>query len=289
MKGLITTKKEYTGSGKDGEKTKDSRWVLAATFLIPALIVTAILFLLISYQGGIETAVGDLALLLPLGWSFAAGMVASVNPCGIMMLTSYTFYQVRAEGASASTGRRVLRGLWMASVITLGFVAVIALAGWIIGIGGRRLVNIFPYAGLVIGVAMIGLGVWLLVTRKTISILGGKPKAIDPQRSLVNAFLFGIVYALGSLSCTLPIFLAVVGGSLAGDEFHFYFGQFVLYALGMGSVIFIVMIGAALFRRAMAQWLRTLTPHVHRLSTMFMIGAGLYLIYYWLVLSGSVL
>lgn len=45
MKGLITTKEEYTGSGKGREKTKRSGWVLAATFVIPALIVTAILSL----------------------------------------------------------------------------------------------------------------------------------------------------------------------------------------------------------------------------------------------------
>ena len=39
--------------------------------------------------------------------------------------------------------------------------------------------------------------------------------------------------------------------------------------------------GAALFRRATAKWLRIITPHVHRLSTTFTIGAGLYLVYYW--------
>jgi threonine/homoserine/homoserine lactone efflux protein len=51
----------------------------------------------------------------------------------------------------------------------------------------------------------------------------------------------------------------------------------------MGAVIFFVNIGAALFKRAMARWLRTLTPHIHRLSAMFLIGAGAYLIYYWIV------
>ena len=285
MKRLIATKKEYSGADKDREKTEGSRWLLTATFLIPALIVIAILFLLITYQGGVETAVGDLALLLPLGWAFAAGMVASVNPCGIMMLTSYTFYQVRDEGDSTSTTGRLLRSLLAATVVTLGFIVVIGVAGWVIGRGGRVLVSVFPYAGLAIGMTMIGLGLWLLATRKTIGLFGGKARTIDPERNLANAFLFGIVYALGSLSCTLPIFLAVVGGSLAGDEFHFYFGQFLLYALGMGSVIFIVMIGTALFRRAMARWLRTLTPHIHRLSTMFMIGAGLYLVYYWLFIG----
>ena len=286
MNRLISTKRAYGPSDVDGKKIEGSRWMLVATFVIPAVLVIGLLFLLITYQGGIETAVTNLGLLLPLGYAFAAGMVASVNPCGIMMLSSYTFYQLRSEGASSSAARRVLRALVVAAVITLGFIVVFAAAGSIITAGGRWLVTFFPYAGLVIGVVMIGLGVWLLVTRKTIGILGGKPMAINPQRSLGNAFLFGLAYAVGSLSCTLPIFLAVVGGALAGEGVLFSFGQFVVYALGMGLIIFVVTTGAALFKRAMARWLRLLTPHMHRLSTMFMIGAGLYLIYYWVFQGG---
>ncbi|NIN70190.1 MAG: cytochrome c biogenesis protein CcdA, partial [Anaerolineae bacterium] len=66
-------------------------------------------------------------------------------------------------------------------------------------------------------------------------------------------------------------------------------GQFVGYALGMGTIIFVVIIGAALARRAMARWLRALTPYVHRLSAMFLIGAGVYLMYYWLFIGGLAL
>ena len=72
-------------------------------------------------------------------------------------------------------------------------------------------------------------------------------------------------------------------GALASEGVVASLGQFVGYALGMGVVIFIVNIGAALFKRAMVRWLRTLTPYVHRLSAMFLIGAGAYLIYYWIV------
>ena len=52
------------------------------------------------------------------------------------------------------------------------------------------------------------------------------------ERSLSNNFLFGVLYAVGSLSCTLPIFLVVVGGSLASDGLVGSLGQFVGYALG---------------------------------------------------------
>ena len=287
MKDIFSTK-AFMPSDSKGEKTKRNPLILAATLLIPVLIVLGLLVVLITFQGGIETAVADLALLLPLGTAFAAGLVASVNPCGIMMLTSYALYQVRSDGASSSAVRRALRGLLIAAIVTLSFVLIFAVVGIGIAAGGRWVVRVFPHAGLLLGVGMMVLGVWLLVTRKTLGFVPGKELSVIPQRNLGNAFLFGIVYAAASLSCTLPIFLAVVGSSLAIGGLLHSLGQFMGYALGMGTSIFIVVIGAALARRAMARWLRALTPYIHRLSAMFLIGAGAYLVYYWLFLGGLV-
>jgi cytochrome c-type biogenesis protein len=53
----------------------------------------------------------------------------------------------------------------------------------------------------------------------------------------------------------------------------------------MGTVIFVVTIGAALFRRAMGRWMRLVTPYIHRVTALFSIGAGAYLIYYWIYLG----
>jgi cytochrome c biogenesis protein CcdA len=213
-------------------------------------------------------------------------MVASVNPCGILMLPSYVLYQLKGEEGGASAARRAWRGFVIAVMVTAGFVVVFGLVGSIISLGGRWLVSAFPYLGLLVGIGMVGLGIWILVTNRTLSILDGGPVIIDRERSLRNAFLFGTAYATGSLSCTLPIFLVVVGTSLTGGELLSSFGQFLGYALGMGTIIFGVTIGAALFRRAMTRWLRLMAPYVHRLGALFLIGAGLYLVYYWIFQAG---
>ena len=281
MKRIISTKAVWPT--ESGEGAKRSLWIAAATFVVPTVLVVGLLFLLITLRGGIANGVADLARLLPVGYAFAAGMVASVNPCGIMMLTSYAFYQMRGEEAGSTVARRVLWGLIISIVVTVGFVLVFALVGGGVAAGGQWLVAAFPYAGLVIGIGMTVLGIWLLATRKTLGILAAKGVTVGPKRSLGNAFLFGITYALASLGCTLPVFLVVVGSALTSGGVVASLGQFIGYALGMGVVIFFVNIGAALFKRAMARWLRTLTPHIHRLSAMFLIGAGAYLIYYWIV------
>jgi cytochrome c biogenesis protein CcdA len=272
----------------DKDKKKQSWLALSATFLIPAVLVMALLFLLVSFRGGIEAGVANLANLLPVGYAFAAGMVASVNPCGILMLPSYVLYQLRSEGDNVSAARRALRGLLIALVVTAGFIVVFGLVGGIITLGGRWLVSVFPYVGLLIGVVMMGLGVWILVTNRTLSVLGGGPVDVKRERTLRNGFGFGMAYALGSLSCTLPIFLVVVGTSLTGGGLLFSFGQFIGYAMGMGTIILVVTVGSALFRRAMTRWLRLMAPYIHRLGAMFLIGAGAYLIYYWVFQAGLV-
>jgi cytochrome c biogenesis protein CcdA len=99
-------------------------------------------------------------------------------------------------------------------------------------------------------------------------------------------FLFGITYATGSLSCTLPIFLVVVGSSLASQGLLSSFVQFIGYGLGMGTILIAVTVGAALFRGSVARGLRAAMPYVHRMSALFLAGAGAYLVYYWLFIAG---
>lgn len=75
----------------------------------------------------------------------------------------------------------------------------------------------------------------------------------------------GAPLRLGSLSCTLPVFLLVVGSVLAtGRGIVTGLGQFVSYALGMGAVLIAVTLGTALFRGAVVDRLRRLAPHVDR-------------------------
>jgi cytochrome c biogenesis protein CcdA len=226
----------------------------------------------------------NLADLLPVGYAFAAGMVASVNPCGFFMLPSYISYHLGTEEAGyyeTHVANRTAKALLLGGVATVGFVLVFAAIGAIISTGGYWLVTVFPYAGVGIGAAMIGLGLWLLITRRSIGIMAASRVSITPQRNLRNVFLFGMGYAVGSLSCTLPVFLVVVGSALATQGFAASFTQFIGYALGMGAILVAVTLGTALFRGTVARWLRAVVPCVHRMSALFLLGAGAYLIYYW--------
>jgi len=254
--------------------------------------VAALLALLASIRNGVEATVANFAAALPFGYAFAAGMVASVNPCGFFMLPAYLSYQLGTTEesfyASSPVGRSV-RALGVGLAATSGFLVIMAVVGYFIAAGGQRLTHTFPYAGVTIGGILAGLGVWLLLTGRSFGIEAAKRVTLTPRRGVGNVFLFGVAYAAGSLSCTLPVFLLVVGSSLATRGLAGSFGQFISYALGMGSVLLAVTIGAAIFRGAVARSLRLALPYVNRISALFLVGAGLFLIYYWVRLSGSIL
>ncbi len=262
------------------------------TFILPVGLVAVLLALLSTLRNGAEGAVANFAGLLPFGWAFAAGMVASVNPCGFFMLPAYLSYQlgIRNVGFQASSAfRKALRAVSLGLVATAGFLLVMALIGVLTAAGSQRLIKVFPYTGIIIGVALAGLGTWMLVTHRTIGVLAASRISVTPQRTPRNVFLFGIAYAAGSLSCTLPIFLLVVGTSLASRGLVASFGQFLSFGLGMALILVAVTVGAALFEDAVARTLHTIVPYVHRISAFFLVGAGLYLVYYWVFSSGSIL
>ncbi|MCD6285992.1 MAG: cytochrome c biogenesis protein CcdA [Anaerolineae bacterium] len=257
------------------------------TLLLPAMLVLALLLALVGLRDGAEGALARLVDLLPVSYAFAAGMVASVNPCGVLMLPSYVIYQLgAAEDSRRHVARRLLQAVRLALVVTAGFSAVIALVGAVIAVGGQWLATVFSFAGLLIGVGMGALGVWLLTGHRALGIAAAGRVRVTPARNPGNMFLFGIVYAIGSLSCPLPVFLVVVGSALAGGSVAASFGQFLGYALGMGSVILAVTVGTALFRRAISRWLDRLTPYVHRFSALFLMGAGGYLVFHWIFIAG---
>ena len=235
----------------------------------------------------IENFVANLANLLPFGYAFGAGMVATVSPCGIVMLPAYVSLYLGGweKGFQAKSSlRRGARALTMSGGVTLGFVVFFGIMGVILSLGGQFLIVYIPWAAVIIGVVLVLLGIYLLVgghlyTSLPVRLAGrlGKSGALGIKGFLI----FGIAYGIAALSCTLPIFLVVVGSALVTEGFTSGLLQFVSFALGMGFVIAIVTIGSALFKETVNRWLHRLVPVVARLSGLLLIFAGGYILYFW--------
>ncbi len=219
---------------------------------------------------------------LPVGYAFAAGMVAAVNPCGILLLPSLAAYALARAGPESGV-RRLGRAVRLGLLSTLGFLLLFGSVGLVVGAGGYALMQAFPYGGMLVGTALILLGSWLALSGRAL----GLPSAtrvwerVRLHNDLLSFFAFGVAYGICSLACTLPVFLAVVSSALASGSLAVAAGQFVGYALGMGTVVTAVLIGAAFFEAAVTRWVRALVPYVHRTAAAFLIGAGIFTVGYW--------
>ncbi|MCS7173773.1 MAG: cytochrome c biogenesis protein CcdA [Armatimonadetes bacterium] len=229
-------------------------------------------------QGRIATLVS----WLPVGYAFAAGMVAAVNPCGILLLPSLAAYAL-ARPNLESAGRRVGRTLTFGLVATGGFVLLFGAAGLVVGTGGYVLAQAFPYGGMLVGATLVLLGTWLALSGREFGIAAASRvwERVQPENHFLSFFGFGVAYGTCSLACTLPVFLAVVGSALAAGNWLVATLRFVGYALGMGTVLTAVLVGVTFFEAAVTRWIRTVVPYVHRLAAAFLIGAGVFTVGYW--------
>lgn len=238
---------------------------------------------------------GSVVDYLPIGYAFGAGMMSSVNPCGFAMLPVYLALYVGAQGDAyyeRSVWVRGLKALLVAAVVTAGFVVLFGVIGAVISAGGRILITAMPWIALAIGLALVLLGFWMLAGGRLSAGFAARLAARigDPREvSLRGFFLFGIAFAAASLSCTLPIFLVVVGGAVASSSFTSSVLQFFSYSLGMGLVILVLTLGMALFKEGLVIGrMRRLMPYVQSASAVVLILGGAYIEYYWLFKAGLI-
>lgn len=239
-----------------------------------------------------STFLNNAADLIPLGYAFGAGMVATVNPCGFAMLPAYLGLYLGADevvGQTGATGRRLGQALLVSVLVTAGFVLLFGVAGLLISAGARALITYMPWVGLAVGGLLVATGAWILGGGSLHVGVGDRLAAgvgTPNQASVKGYFLFGLSYGLASLSCTLPVFLTVVGGTVAASGFLGASFQFVMYALGMGFVILVLTLGMALFKEAVVGSIRKALPYVQVVSAVLLMLAGAYIVYYWLTLGG---
>jgi cytochrome c biogenesis protein CcdA len=243
-----------------------------------------------TFSGGV---LGSLAGALPLSYAFGAGMVAAVNPCGFALLPAYLgIYLGDASGqrAQMGAGPRLVRAAQVSATVTAGFLVLFGLAGLLLSVATTALAAYFPWLGLAVGVLLVLAGGRMLSGGSLSTTLGERVAGrigVGAHRPSARGYLAdGLAYGAASLSCTLPIFLAVVASALTVGGFLPGVLQFVLYGLGMGFVITVLTLSTALAQQAAIRSVRRLGRYLQPVTAVLMILAGAYIVYYWLTLGG---
>ena len=230
---------------------------------------------------------------IKLGFAYAVGAASAVNPCGFAMLPAYLGLYVSGGGQESDRRQPVMliaRALMVGLSVSAGFVVLFGAVGLILGLGSQAIVvSALPYVGLAVGILLVGAGAFMAAGGKIYTSLAQRvaSRVGDPgQLNVPGYVLFGVSYGLASLSCTLPLFLAVLGvGAGLSSGFGETISQFVLYALGMGSVILALTLGMAVARTVLVRWMRAALPYVGVVGAWLMVVAGTYIVFYWLTLG----
>jgi cytochrome c-type biogenesis protein len=224
----------------------------------------------------------------PIALAFTAGLVATVNPCGFAMLPAYLSWYLEGDTGSddapapdrVTLADRLAGALLVGGTVSLGFLVVFGITGTLITAGIRSFIDYVPWVAMVIGVALAALGVAMLAGRD-LTVALPKPQAGTGSRHLRSMLAFGGSYAVASLSCTLPVFLAVVASTFTRTNTASGIATFVAYAAGMSVVLLIVTIAVALAEHSLIAHIRSLARYVNRAAGGLLVVAGGYIVYYW--------
>jgi thiol:disulfide interchange protein len=157
---------------------------------------------------------------------------------------------------------------------------VFGVTGLLITIGFRSVIEWIPWLALLIGFAVIGLGVALLRGfNLNVGLL--KPKRGRKGRDAKSVFAFGVSYAVASLSCTLPVFLTVVAGQVTQSNIISGLVTFLVYGFGMALVLVSLTVALALGKSSIVTRFRTAMKHVNTVSGVILILAGIYIVWFW--------
>lgn len=219
------------------------------------------------------------ALSAPVIYGFTLGLVGAVNPCGFPLLPAYLMMSA-SDAAPVSVARRAGRALGSGLAVTAGIVVVFALLG-AVDTGASLALGWVAWVMVPVGLAMLAVGL--------LGVAGRAPRLPQPRRGLltrsrhraVGLFGFGVTYAVASLTCELPVFLAGVAGSFTAHGAGTGIPVALSFALGMGLVITAVSVAGMGTHVVRLRRLRAWQPTVARVAAGVVAVVGAYLALYW--------
>ncbi len=221
-----------------------------------------------------------------VGLAFAAGLVAALNPCGFAMLPAYLALVMRVDTAHATSSgvaHAVGRAVLATAAMALGFLAVFGTFGLLTASLASTIQQYMPYVTVVIGIALVALGIWLLAGRELFLLMPhrlARSTSRAPTSRLGSMFGYGVGYAIASLSCTIGPFLAVTGAGVGSTSIVNRVLVYVAYAAGFALVVGALAVAVAFAGSALIDRMRRILPYVNRIGGAVLILVGLYVGYY---------
>ena len=235
------------------------------------------------FLGGlVPVAIGSVPLLmlglgsiLPFPYEWMRVLPDDDPSLGILILGAV----VTATGTILmGRGRAAARGALFGLLATLGFLTVFLAIGLPIAFLARSLAPYLNWLAVVVGIALVAMGILVLLGKDlSVKVPGLRADVTTPR----GFYLFGLGYGIASLSCTFPVFLAVVAAGALSGGFLSALATFTVYAIGKGVLLVAVTILTIAGGTSAGNRVRRLTPIMTRASGILLIVGGAYIAYYF--------
>lgn len=216
--------------------------------------------------------------------AFALGMVALINPCGFALLPAYLGFFLGLEddeGEKRSVILALNRSQTVGLSMSAGFLAVFGVLGLFLAgtITGLQESGWLPRITVVIGVGLVGLGIAMFAGFQPLVSIPKLNKG-GGSRSISSMFVFGVSYAIASLTCTIGIFLSAIGTGASGSSFFDRFGSFISYGIGMGLLATVLTLAVGFGKKGIVNRFRTILPKINLISAGVLVVVGFYVALY---------
>lgn len=216
-------------------------------------------------------------------FSFLQGVVAFFAPCAVALLPGYIVaYISRNIGVNPTTSIKLRRGLKLAFLSILGILVIYSIAGILIVLASQVLKAYMKWVTIGMGGILIFLGL-LMVAGVNVSFSVNINQPTNKSES-VEAFVFGIAYAIGALGCLFPLFLVVATQAMAAPTIWLGASYLSAYFFGISLMMITAILLSTFARDFFMKYLRKLMPHMELITGVLLIAAGAYVIYYQMIL-----
>jgi len=209
-----------------------------------------------------------------LAIALTSGLFAFFTPCSVALIPGYIGFLIKSD-----EGSNVWRGIKVGLISAFGLLTIFMGLGLLISLFGNFIAPYTFWVGVISGIGLILLGIYLLSGRSFSLPL---PHATSNQHGLKGYYLFGATYALASLACTLPIFLLVMSQALSSGGSGSSLAVFLVYSLTAASFMALTAFGTLTSKDLVSKYLKRVVPVVVKTSPFLIILAGAYTIYFQL-------
>ena len=212
-------------------------------------------------------------------FSFLQGVLAFFAPCAVALLPAYIFSFISKNSELNSNKIFLLfRGLKLATLSIVGIFVIYTIATVLIIVANELIKEYMKYIATLLGVLLVILG-GLMAYGKNISLnLHIEQKSYNSE--VKEAFFFGVAYAIGALGCLFPLFLIVATQALGQTNALVGASYVIAYFMGISLLMFITIIGSIFAKDFINRKIRSILPHMQKMTAVLLLIEGAYVIYY---------